>query len=588
MDKVLNIWLSQQCRILSGAVHAVVLTGPPGEGPHDQAIYWPDEGRDHTTLSRVAQLALRNQKAVVKTRSSIIETTSEPLDAMACPLFLGSQLLGVVAIEMTHRSEPMQRVAVQQVQAASKWLETMILLHGSTAKEQLVNLVDLVATALEHEQFKVAATEVTTVLAERFACHRVSLGFMRYHRVRIEALSHSTRIEQQSNLVRAIRDAMSEALDQGAAIVYPPASDDTLLVTHFHTQLAKAQQGAAICTLPLIKNGKAIGALLLERDTDKPFEAETVAQCEQIGLLLGPVLETRRREERPLPVKALESLQSCCVKLFGPRYLPLKMGVGLAAVLLVWFSLASAMLRISSDSVLEASVCRAIVAPQQGYIAEARVRAGDLVQKGDLLATLDDKDLRLEQRKWQSQRAQLLKEYRQALAGLDRAEIAILHAKRAQAEAQLQLIEQQLSRTQLIAPFSGLVVTVDLSQALGSPVTPGEVLFEVAPTDAYRVVIKIDDRDIGLVALGQHGQLKLSGIPDQTIALTIDRLTPVSISEAGRNYFRVEAVMDSHSDLLRPGMEGIAKIEIGREKMLWIWTRPLVNWLRLFAWNRLP
>ena len=114
------------------------------------------------------------------------------------------------------------------------------------------------------------------------------------------------------------------------------------------------------------------------------------------------------------------------------------------------------------------------------------------------------------------------------------------------------------------------------------------MLYEVAPTDKYRVVLKVDDRDIGLVSLGQRGQLKLSGIPDQTIAITIDRLTPVSATEEGRNYFRVEAVMDNHSDLMRPGMEGISKVEIGRVKLLWIWTRRLVDWLRLFVWNRLP
>jgi hypothetical protein len=39
---------------------------------------------------------------------------------------------------------------------------------------------------------------------------------------------------------------------------------------------------------------------------------------------------------------------------------------------------------------------------------------------------------------------------------------------------------------------------------------------------------------------------------------------------------------------MRPGMQGIAKIEIGREKLLWIWTRRLVHWLRLFVWNRMP
>jgi RND family efflux transporter MFP subunit len=588
MKKVLQTWLFHQCRMLSGSIHAVLLTGPPDEGPYNRALFWPDKGRDHSVLSRVARAALRNKQAVIKTRNNKVEKTGEPLDALACPLLLNGQLFGAVAIEMTNRSQSMQKATVQQVQLGVKWLETMIRLHGSTAKEQLVNLVDLVAAGLEPEQFKVAATEVTNELAERFSCQRVSLGFLRYNRVRVEALSHSSRIDQHSNMVRAIRDAMIESLDQGTTVVYPVESDDTVLVTRFHAQLAKAQQGAAICTLPLIKNGKALGALLLERAADKPFTAETVERCEQIGLLLGPVLETRRRDERPLLSKILESFRCWCAKLFGQRHLPLKVGVALSAVLLIWLSLASATFSISSDSVLEAKISRSVVAPQQGYIAAAHVRAGDLVREGDVLATLDDQELRLEQRKWQSQLAQLLKEYRKALAGYDRAEVAILNAKRAQVGAQLRLVEQQLARVTLVAPFSGLIVKGDLSQALGSPVTRGEVLFEVAPTDEYRVVLKVDDRDIGLVSLEQRGQLKLSGIPDQSITITIDRVTPVSATEGGHNYFRVEAVMDNHSDLMRPGMQGISKIEIGREKLLWIWTRSLIDWLRLFVWNRLP
>ncbi|MDX2480108.1 MAG: HlyD family efflux transporter periplasmic adaptor subunit [Desulfuromusa sp.] len=574
--------------MMSGTTHAVLLTGPPDEGPYNRALLWPDEGCDFAVLSLVAQTALQKKQPVINTRFDIVEKTGEPLDGLACPLFLNGKLFGVIAMQMTHRSQPMQKATVQQVQAGTKWLEAMILMQSSTAKEQLVNLVDLIAAALEHEQFKVAATEVTNELAQRFSCQRVSLGFLRYSRVRVEALSHSSGIDQQSNQVRAIRDAISESLDQGTTIVYPMESNATPVVTRFHARLAKAQQEAAICTVPLIKNGKVIGALLLERHANKPFSAQTVEQCEQIGLLLGPVLEARRRDERPLPLKIFDSLRSGCVKLFGPRHLTLKTAISLTVVLLVWISMTSAMFRISCDSVLEAEVCRAIVAPQKGFIAEAHVRAGDLVQEGDLLATLDDQDLRLEQRKWQSQRSQLLKEHRKALAGSDRAEVAILNSKRAQAEAQLSLVEQQLARATLVAPFSGLIVKGDLSQALGSPVTRGEVLYEVAPTDEYRVVLKIDDRDIGLISLGQQGRLKLSGIPDNSINITIDRLTPVSASEEGRNYFRVEAIMESHSDLMRPGMEGIAKIEIGREKLLWIWTRRLVDWLRLFVWNRMP
>jgi multidrug resistance efflux pump/extradiol dioxygenase family protein len=574
--------------MFSGSVRAVLLTGPPDQGPYDETLYWPEEQDNFNTLSRVAQAALHSRQAVVKTRNSQVEKTGEPMDALACPLLLEGRLLGVVALEMTHRAQPLQKEAVQQVQAGAKWLETMVRFHGYTAKEQLVHLVDLVAAALEYEQFRVAATEVTNLLAELFACHRVSLGFMRYNRLRVEAMSHSSRMDQQSNLVRAIREAMVEALDQADTVVYPERSDDAVLITRFHSRLGKVQHGASICTLPLVKNAKAVGALMLERSANKPFLPETVEQLEQIGLLLGPVLETRRRDERPLPLRALDAMQSGCAKLFGPRHLPLKGIATVAAALLVWLTLAQGTLRISCDAVLEPGIRRVVVAPQQGYIASAHVTAGDLVRQGDLLATLDDQELRLEQRKWQSQRAQLLKEYRKALAGSDRAEVAILNAKRAQAEAQLKLVDQQLTRTALTAPFPGLIVKGDLTQSLGSPVTRGEVLYEVAPTNRYRVVLKVDDRDIGLVAKGKRGHLKLSGIPVQTIPITIDRLTPVATARDGRNFFRVDAVMDTHSDLMRPGMEGVCKIEVGRKKLLWIWTRRLVDWLRMFAWNRLP
>ncbi len=588
MEKVLQTWLFHQCRMLSGSIHAMLLTDPSDEEAENQTLFWPDNLRDHTQLSRVAQTALHTKQAVIKPHNNEMEKTGEPLDALACPLFLNSRFFGVVAIEMTNRSKPMQEATMRQVQAGAEWLETMILLDGSTAKKQLVNLVDLVASGLEHERFRFAASEVTNELAERFSCQRVSIGFLRYNSVRVEALSHCSRIDHHSNQIRAIRDAMEESLDQGTTVVYPAQTKALPMITRFHAQLARAQQETAICTLPLIRNNKAVGALLLERAGDNPFTPETVVQCEQIGLLLGPVLETRRRDERPLPSKVLESFQTGCVKLFGPHYLPLKAVLSLTAVLLVWLSLTGAMFRISCDSVLEPGVCQVIVAPQQGYIAEAHVRAGDMVQEGDLLATLDDQDLRFEQRKWQSKRTRLLKEYRKAMAVFDRAEVAILRAKRAQAEAQLQLVEQQLARTTLVAPFPGLVVKGDLNQALGSPVSRGEVLYEVAPTDNYLVVLKVDDRDIGMVSVGQKGKLKLSGTPDQTISITIDRLTPVSTPNEGRNYFRVEAVMERHSDLMRPGMEGISKIEIGRETLLWIWTRRSVEWLRLFVWKRLP
>ena len=128
----------------------------------------------------------------------------------------------------------------------------------------------------------------------------------------------------------------------------------------------------------------------------------------------------------------------------------------------------------------------------------------------------------------------------------------------------------------------------DLSQSLGSPVERGELLFEVAPLDGYRIILEVDQRDIAEPAPGQRGQLALAALPGRTLPLTVRRITPVSIAEDGRNYFRVEAHLDEPVPGLRPGMEGVAKIEVGRRRYIWIWTHSLTDWLRLSTWSWLP
>ena len=56
----------------------------------------------------------------------------------------------------------------------------------------------------------------------------------------------------------------------------------------------------------------------------------------------------------------------------------------------------------------------------------------------------------------------------------------------------------------------------------------------------------------------------------------------------GRNAFRVEAALDAGAAVLRPGMEGVAKIETGEQRALWIWTRRLIDWVRLQLWKLWP
>ena len=150
-------------------------------------------------------------------------------------------------------------------------------------------------------------------------------------------------------------------------------------------------------------------------------------------------------------------------------------------------------------------------------------------------------------------------------------------------------MEEQISRLRITAPFDGIVVSGDLSQQLCTPVERGNVLFEVAPLNEYRIVLKIDERDITEVKVGLFGELVLSSTPDRGFAFRVEKITPVSTAQEGRNFFRVEArPVGEDTEVLRPGMQGVAKVMIDKRRFAWIWSHKVVHWLRLFVWSWWP
>jgi RND family efflux transporter MFP subunit len=244
--------------------------------------------------------------------------------------------------------------------------------------------------------------------------------------------------------------------------------------------------------------------------------------------------------------------------------------------------------RVSAGTVLEPQLQLAATAPFNGYIREAPVRAGDLVKQGALLVRLDDRDLKLERLKGLSQQEELNKQLRQAFAERNLAQVQIVTAQLEAARAQVARIEEQLQRTTLSAPFDGVVVSGDLSQQLGAPVERGTVLFEVAPLSEFRLVLKVDERDVAYVQPGQRGTLLLSAFPNDPISFELTKVTPVSTPREGKNFFRVEAQLERTDPRMRPNMEGVGKVDIERRSYLWIWTRQVVDSLRLLAWSWLP
>jgi RND family efflux transporter MFP subunit len=265
--------------------------------------------------------------------------------------------------------------------------------------------------------------------------------------------------------------------------------------------------------------------------------------------------------------------------------------VAAALVLLVAFlAFATGDYRVSANARIEGEIQRALTAPFQAYVRETGRRAGDLVKQGEVLARLDDRDLRLERTRLAAQLEQYGRQYREAMAQRDRATARIVSAQAEQVEAQLALVDEQLSRTDIVAPFDGVLVSGDLTQALGAPLERGQTLFEIAPLDAYRVVLQVDEHRVADLRAGQRGELVLASMPGERYGFSVGKVTPVSTAKEGRNFFRVEAELDdAHTGArLRPGMEGVAKVTVDERNLGWIWTREAANWVRLKAWSWTP
>jgi multidrug resistance efflux pump len=583
-------WLAIQCRLIPAVEGGLVLLLIESEGSYGPAAVWPDVRRDMSYLTHAAQSALVEQRGLV-IPASAANAAGDGFH-VAYPIEAVGKLRGVVVLDVAPRSEPELQAALRQLHWGAAGLQVLfardVIARESAAKQRLQSVLELVAAAATHDRFSASATALATELATRLHCERVSIGFLRGGQVKIDAVSHSAQFKERTNLLRAVASAMDEAIDQGTAVGYPAPEGLGPAVTRAHENLVRTHNVGSTLSVPLASSGKVVGAMTLERPAPEPMEWPVIELCEAVAGLAGPMLDVHRREDQWFLARFVWWLRDLFARLFGPRHLGLKLGALLVVAALAFVVFAKGDYRVNAETSLEPLVQQAAVAPFNGYIREAPVRAGDLVKRDDILAVLEDRELKLERLKWAGQQEELNKQLRQAMAERNPSQSQILSAQLDQVRAQLSRVEDQLARTRIAAPFDGVVVSGDLSQSLGAPVERGAVLFEVAPMTAYRVILQVDERDMSSVSVGQTGNILLSAFPQNPIPFVVEKMTPVSTAKEGRNFFRVEAKLEQEESDLRPGMQGVGKIEIDRRSYVWIWTHSIWTSLRLMLWKWLP
>ena len=258
------------------------------------------------------------------------------------------------------------------------------------------------------------------------------------------------------------------------------------------------------------------------------------------------------------------------------------------------------------------AVSRAQVgSPVTGVVVERRVREGDAVQPGDVLAVLRADDLEAAVREAEAALGQLQQSTRpQAQAAAREAEARWIQASReaarrrdlfkrqliaretmeqslqaetvartaaeqarliarslaagnpneAAARARVATAKAQLAKTTIRAEVAGRVLTRNAEP--GDLVQPGRILFEIARAGATEVLVPLDEKNLEVLALGQAAMCIADAYPSRPFPARVAFIAPSVDPQRGSVDIRLSVT--PVPDFLRQDMTVSVNVETGR------------------------
>ncbi|MEQ8316106.1 MAG: efflux RND transporter periplasmic adaptor subunit [Phycisphaerales bacterium] len=468
----------------------------------------------------------------------------------------------------------------------------------------------LIASINEASGFKGACLQLANDLSRAASADRAAIGWVRglgdSGVVRVQALSDTEHVDRRLHMVRMLQAAMEECYDQAHAVVYPvpqvpqdpaqsagqpdtePAVDPTLAgqVSHAHRQLASSDARLKVASLPIRAGERVVGVVTIELSEEDQLDTAKLELLQATLDLVGPVIELRRSDDRPLPQRAWHSVLKSGTWLVGPRHTAWKVAALVALVLLIVVTFVKIPYRIDAQAELLAVHERSIAAPFAGIIASVPegIRPGVQVAKGDLLMQLDTTELRESRIDAQASVSAARREADEARKEGDLSSAEQALGRLEQEQARLRYIETQIERSTIVAPIDGTIVSGDPRRMIGSAINIGEPMFRIASLDQLEVVARVPDNDIGYVSPESIGGFATRARPGERFTFTANSLVPMGQPDEGSNVFELRGSLDDPPGWLRPGMEGIAYIDTGNKRIIWVLSRRLLDTARLWLW----
>ncbi|CAB1085074.1 Membrane-fusion protein-like [Olavius algarvensis Delta 1 endosymbiont] len=578
---------------VTGAKTGLLLVKAPNADSWKNLIVWPAED---SGLIQSAQI-----KSLVE---DIAETSAHKgyawLDADAQDDFRGTGALLGARLKL----EEEDRLSVMVLRLSdSSGLSTeeaamrLLLVIDTPMVYQLVRLVnqakldvanfsealDVMVLLNDEKRYVGAAMIFCNELAARYNCERVSLGWLKGAYLRVQAISHMERFEKKMDAVQTLEAAMEEAFDQDEEILWPPAPD-TFFVARDHEAFAREQGVPYMVSVPIRLDDAPMGVLTCERSL-QPFSEEDArglrVLCDQAGRRLGDL----KRHDRWFGARLATASKEALAKVFGVEHTFAKLLTVLISAALLFMVFGKWQYRVEAPFMLKTDDLAFLPAPFDGYIHGVHVEVGDRVADQAPLLTLDTRELLLEESNAMANRNRYKREAEKARSQKALADMQIAQALEAQARARFDLVRYHIEHARVKAPFAGIVVEGDLEELLGAPVRKGDILFKVARLEKMYAELKVDQRDIHEVGDALTGEIAFVSRPDLKFPVVVQRIDPVAAADEEGNVFVVRAGFSENiASWWRPGMSGVAKINVGQRRILWILTHRTIDFLRLFLW----
>lgn len=144
-----------------------------------------------------------------------------------------------------------------------------------------------------------------------------------------------------------------------------------------------------------------------------------------------------------------------------------------------------------------------------------------------------------------------------------------------QLKTRVNFLEEQISSSQIKSPISGLVTSIQQQNNL----------LAVANLDTVRVLIKLSEKDLDAIKVGQKTKVKTRSFPWISFYGEVSKVSYQAEKRKNKKIFLITSKVPNPELRLKPGMTGQAKIYCGKRNIFNLLTHRFVRYLRVEVWS---